>query len=62
MDGSPGKVLDAVKDNLHGLEGCRILLTGAAGTGESAVLKKICMITKDSRFLPLPLRRRMLQL
>ncbi|KFH62862.1 hypothetical protein MVEG_11387 [Podila verticillata NRRL 6337] len=43
-------VLDTVKDSFPDLEGCRILVTGAAGTGKSAVLKEICKITKDNRF------------
>ncbi|KAF9214740.1 hypothetical protein BGZ59_003080 [Podila verticillata] len=43
-------VLDTVKDSFLDLKGCRILVTGAAGTGKSAVLKEICKITKDSRF------------
>lgn len=33
--------------NLDSLEGCCILVTGAAGTGKSAVLEKICKITED---------------
>jgi len=49
------KVIDAVKDDLHSLEGCRILVTGAAGTGKSAVLGEICRIAKNERFEPVRL-------
>lgn len=49
------KVLDAVKDRLLGLEGCRIIVTGAAGTDKSAVLKKMCKIAWDNRFQPIRL-------
>jgi len=49
------KVFDAVKDSLHDLEGCRILVTGAAGTGKSAVLKELCRIAKDNRHQPIRL-------
>ncbi|KAF9369703.1 hypothetical protein CPB97_003369, partial [Podila verticillata] len=49
------KVLDAVKDSFLSLEGCRILVTGAAGTGKSAVLEKICKLTKNEHFEPIRL-------
>lgn len=49
------KVLDAVQNSFLSLEGCRILVTGAAGTGKSAVLKKICKIAEDHKFVPIRL-------
>ena len=49
------RVIDAVKDRLHSMDGCRILVTGAAGTGKSAVLGEICRMVKKERFEPIRL-------
>ncbi|KAG0365870.1 hypothetical protein BGX24_003928 [Mortierella sp. AD032] len=49
------KVLEVVQDGLLSPDGCRILVTGAAGTGKSAVLKELCRIAKNKRLEPIRL-------
>lgn len=49
------KVFEVVQDGCLSPDGCRILVTGAAGTGKSAVLKELCRIAKNKRFEPIRL-------
>ncbi|KAI1315465.1 hypothetical protein EDD11_000746 [Mortierella claussenii] len=49
------RVIDEAKERLLSLEGCRMLVNGAAGTGKSPVLEEMFRIAKNEGFEPIRL-------